>query len=143
MALLCNSDNGAGLDSVFSEPLLRDWTGATQPARAEGRGAVRDIAQYEGIYELKPFRADVRRGDGGLTIRFSVSERLYDNMVLVNEAAAIPMQPLGDDCFEVEGMMLRPGRTEVRFAPDRDGRIRFFAPFKAHLLARVEEVVQS
>ena len=138
MALLCNSDNGAGLDSVFAETLLQQWIGVAQVAKAERRGTVTDSACYEGVYELNPFRAEVRREDGRLTLRFSVTERLYDNMVLPNEVAAIPLKPLSGDCFEVEGMMLRPGKTEVRFVPGRDGRMRFFAPFKAHLLARVE-----
>jgi hypothetical protein len=138
MALLCNSDNAAKLDPLIVEPLIESWTGVKVVARAPQQSSASDYLNYQGVYELNPFRAEVLARNGALVLRLSTDEPIYDNSVPKTEVPLLPLRPVGDHVFEVEGMMLRAGTTQVRFVPGPNGRMRFFSPWAAHLLARLE-----
>ena len=87
---------------------------------------------------MRPFRAEVVRRDGGLALRFGVTELIYENSTLQCEAPILPMRALSERVFEVDGLTSASGRSEVRFVPGRDGYMRFLAPpLTAHLLGRV------
>lgn len=137
MALLRNCDKGDTLDPVITRPILESWTGVKISSPRKRLGVRVEPKLYEGVYELNPFRADVFQQNGVLSLRFSVGARIYDNLALTNEAPALPLHPLGDHAFEVTGMMFEATEAEVRFVPGPDGRMEFFAPMRAHLLARV------
>jgi CubicO group peptidase (beta-lactamase class C family) len=139
LALLRNCDKGPSLDAVITNPIVDSWTGIKSPALPPRQSGSFDPKPYEGVYELSPLRAEVLARDAGLVLRFSWGARIYDNSVLADEAPAILLHPLGDHAFEVEGAILpQVATTEVRFVPGPDGRMRFFAPLAAHLLARVK-----
>jgi len=138
IALLRNCDKGSTLDPLIIDPIVESWTGIKSSAPQRPRNVRVDPKPYEGVYELDPMRAEVFQRHGGLALRLSVSARIYDNLALTNEATDLPLHPLGDHAFEVEGLLFQTIEREVRFVPGPDGRMRFFAPMRAHLLARLK-----
>lgn len=136
LALLRNCDKGSALDPAIVDPIVESWAGIKTPIPMRRESRRIDPKPYEGVYELKPFRAEIFARDEGLALRLSRTSRIYDNTLLENEAPIVPLHPLDGDSFEVEGLRADLPKTEVRFVPGQDGRMRFFAPMPFHLLAR-------
>jgi CubicO group peptidase (beta-lactamase class C family) len=138
LALLCNSDNAASLEASFIEPLIASWTGPQNRPQPEPPGKIVPEL-FEGVYRIDPYRAEVIRFGDGLALKLSLSNRVYDNSPIEDDEQPLRMRPTARNVFEVEGLLPRGGKSEIRFVPGPDGKMRFLAPLNAHLLARVTE----
>jgi len=114
------------------------WRGFTSPPPRREIAGEFDPELYVGVYVLNPFRVEVFERNGGLALKWSDSAAVYDNSNTEGDEVGIPLRALGNNTFLGKGILFQKGESEVRFVPGPSGRMRFFAPKFAHLLARVE-----
>lgn len=138
-ALLVNCDRKHAV-LEFLDPIVHSWCGHGIRGTMEPRsGALRNPTSYEGVYESRIMRAEVRSGENVLTLRMGLKERILDNSPVGPALPRVALEPLGGDTFEAAAPLPGFPNIQVRFVnPAADGRMHFLAT-DGRLLPRTSE----